>query len=249
MYFDANSLYPTAMLKPLPLNDFEWMNEDELEKWEEMLEKKGRGRVLEVDLEYPFHLHEKHNDYPLAPEKLMINDVEKLVPNLRDKKNMVLHAASLQQYLSLGMRLKKIHRGISFHEEAYMKPFIELNTKMRKAAKNTFEKDFYKLMSNAVYGKTLENVRNRQNVYIVNDPGKKRKMVSQPHFKSATHFNENICAIHMLKTEVELNKPIYCGASILELSKFYMFNFHYNYAKKKMAWIKSALYRYRFSDL
>ena len=119
-----------------------------------------------------------------------------------------------------------------------MKPFIELNTKMRKAAKNAFEKDFYKLMSNAVYGKTLENVRNRQNVHIVNNPAKKRKMVSQPHFKSVTHFNENLSAVHMLKTEVVLNKPVYCGASILDLSKFHMYDFHYFYAKKKWPELK-----------
>ena len=131
------------------------------------------------------------------------------------------------------MKLKKIHRGVSFFEEAFMKPFIELNTKIRTAAKNAFEKDFFKLMSNAVYGKTLENVRNRQNVYILNDPVKKRKYTSQPHFKSVTHFNQNLSAVHMLKTEVVLDKPVYCGASILDLSKYHMFDFHYNYAKKK----------------
>ena len=175
MYFDANSLYPTAMLQPLPLRDFQWMSEDELEKLEEILKTKNKGCVLEVDLEYPAHLYDEHNDYPLAPEKLLLNGVKKLVPTLLDKKNMVLYAASLQQYLFLGMKLKKIHRGISFDEKPYMKPFIELNTKMRKAAKNAFEKDFYKLMSNAVYGKTLENVRNRQNIDIVNNPAKKEK--------------------------------------------------------------------------
>ena len=111
-----------------------------------------------------------------------------------------------------------------------MKPFIELNTKMRTAAKNAFEKDFYKLMSNAVYGKTLENVRNRQNVYIINDPIRKKRLTSKPNFKSVTHFNKNLAAVHMGKTEIELNKPVYCGASILDLSKYHMFDFHYNYA-------------------
>ena len=180
------------MHRSFPLRDFEWMEEDKLTKWEEILQKDGKGCVLEVDLEYPSHLHDDHNDYPLAPEKLTINGVDKLTPNLQDKKNMVLHAASLQQYRSLGMKLQKIHRGIKFHEEEYMKPFIELNTKMRTAAKNAFEKNFYKLMSNSVYGKTLENVRNRQNVYIVNDPAHKSKYTSQPHFKSVTHFNHLI---------------------------------------------------------
>ena len=238
MYFDANSLYPTAMLQPLPLKGFEWMEKDELGTWKEILETEGEGCVLEVDLEYPENLHDEHNDYPLAPEKLKINGVKKLTPNLQDKTNMVLHAKSLQQYLSLGMRLKKIHAGIKFHEEAFMKPFIELNTKMRTAAKNSFEKDFYKLMSNAVYGKTLENVRNRQNVHIVNDENKKRKLTSQLHFKSVTHFNKNLAAVHMGKKEIELNKPVYCGATILDFSKFHMFDFHYNYAKPKWPKLK-----------
>ena len=160
------------------------------------METDRKGCVLEVDLEYPSHLHDDHNDYPLAPEKLNLNGVEKLTQIFKIKKNMVLHAASLQQYIFLGMKLQKIHRGIKFHEEEYMKPFIELNTKMRTAAKNAFEKDFYKLMSNAVYGKTLENVRNRQNVHIVNDPAKKKKLTSKPHFKSVTHFNQNLSTIN-----------------------------------------------------
>ena len=142
-YFDANSLYPTAMCKPLPLRDFEWMNEKELQNWETILKTDGKGCVLEVDLHYPQHLHDDHNDYPLAPERLKINGVEKLTPNLQDKKNMVLHAASLKQYLDLGLELQKIHAGVKFILEDYMRPFIELNTKMRTAAKNAFEKDFY----------------------------------------------------------------------------------------------------------
>ena len=140
MYFEANSLYPTAMLQPLPLKDFKWMGKDELENWKEILKTEGKGCVLEVDLEYPQNLHDDHNDYPLAPERCQINGVEKLTPNLQDKRNMILHVKRLQQYLSLGMKLKKIHAGAAFHEEAYMKPFIELNTKMRTAAANAFEK-------------------------------------------------------------------------------------------------------------
>ena len=154
MYFDANSLYPTAMLEPLPLKEFKWLRKDKLPRWKEFLEQEGVGCVLRVDLEYPLELHDKHNDYPLAPESLKIDGVKKLILNLWDKKSMVLHAKNLHQYLPLGMKLKKIHRGIKFREEAFMKPFIELNTKLRTAAKNDFEKNFYKLQSNAVYGKT-----------------------------------------------------------------------------------------------
>ena len=136
------------------------------------------------------------------------------------------------------MKLKKIHRGMKFREEAFMKPFIELNTKLRTAAKNDFEKNFYKLQSNAVYGKTLENVRNRVNVYITNDEKQKRRLTTQPHYKHSTHFNENLAAVHMGKIEIQLNKPVYCGAAILDLSKHLMFNFHYEYAKKKWKGLK-----------
>ena len=119
-----------------------------------------------------------------------------------------------------------------------MKPFIELNTKLRTAAKNKFEQNFYKGQSNNVYGKTMENVRNRGNVYLVNSEKAKQKLVAKPHFKHATHFGENLVVVHMGKVEIELNKPIYCGAAILDLSKCIMFNFHYEYAKKKWEKIK-----------
>ena len=168
----------------------------------------------------------------------MIDGVEKLIPNLMDKESMVLHAKSLHQYLSHGMKLKKIHRGIKFREKAFMKPFIELNTKLRTAAKNDCEKNFFKLISNSVYGKTLENVRNRVNVYITNDEKQKRRLNTQPHYKHSTHFNENLAAVHMEKIEVRLNKPVYCGASILDLSKHLMFSFHNEYAKKKWKGLK-----------
>ena len=238
MYLDANSLYPTTMLEPLPVDGFKWITKDELPRWKEFLEQEEVGCVLEVDLEYPSELHDEHNDYPLAPESLKIDGAKKLIPNLWDKKSMVLHAKSLHQYLSLGMKLKKSHRGIKFREEAFMKPFIELNTKLRTAAKNDFEKNFYKLQSNAVYGKILENVRNRVNVYITNDEKQKKRLTNQPHCKHSTHFNENLAAVHMGKIEVRLNKPVYCGASILDLSKHLMFNFHYEYAKKKWKGLK-----------
>ena len=93
-------------------------------------------------------------------------------------------------------------------------------------------------MSNSVYGKTLENVRNRVNVYITNDEKQKRRLAAKPHFKHATHFGEDIAAVHMGKIEVDLNKPVYCGASILDLSKNIMYRFHYGYAKEKWRGLK-----------
>ena len=221
------------MMQPLPVGEFEWMRESALKDWERIVNSENTGCTLEVDLEYPNHLHDFHDDFPLAPELLEVNGFQKLIPNLRDKEKMVLDGRSLQLFLSLGMKLKKIHRGIKFRKEAFMKPFIEHNTKLRTAAKNDFEKDLFKLGSNAVYGKTMENVRNRIDMKLVNDRKKKANLVKKINFKHATHFGEKLAAVHMRKTKVVLNKPIFCGAAILDLSKIHMFNFHYNYVKQK----------------
>ena len=146
-YLDANNLYGWAMMKPLPVGDFKWMEEKELKHWKDF------PCILEVDLEYPRDLHDLHNDYPLAPERLKIKNVEKLIPNLWDKEKYIVHHENLKLYLGLGLKVKKIHRGIKFRKKAWMKPYIELNTDLRANGKNDFEKDFFKLMNNSVFGK------------------------------------------------------------------------------------------------
>ncbi len=146
-YLDANNLYGWAMRHKLPVTDFRWMNEDELENW------RSKPCILEVDLEYPKELHDFHSEYPLAPEQLLIDKVKKLAPNLNNKKKYVLHHENLKLYLRLCLKLTKIHRGIAFVEEDFMKKYIDKNTKMREKATTDFEKDFYKLMNNSVFGK------------------------------------------------------------------------------------------------
>ena len=130
-----------------------WMKESELDNWREISSQEGRGCILDVDLEYPKELHNLHNNCPLAPERIVVNKVEKLIPNLWDKNKYVLHHRNLKQYLEMGMILTEIHRGISFDEDAWLKPYIEMNTKLRTEASNEFEKDFFKLMNNSVFGK------------------------------------------------------------------------------------------------
>ena len=137
IYLDVNNLYGWAMMKPLPVGGFEWMREDEKQNW------KNIPCILEVDLEYPKKLHDLHNDYPLVPERLKINNMEKLIPNLWDKEKYVVHHENLKLYLELGLKIKKIHRGIKFREEPWMRSYIELNTRLRTEAKNDFEKDFF----------------------------------------------------------------------------------------------------------
>ena len=228
IYLDDNNLYGAAMCKKLPTGGFKWMTEEEVKDWRTL-----GACVLEVDLEYSKELHDLHNEYPLAPERLTINKVEKLIPNLNNKKKYIIHYENLKLYESLGMKITHIHRGIKFEESAWMKPYIDLNTDLRAKAKNDFEKDFFKLLNNSVFGKTMENIRKRVNVTLVNSEKKAAKLTAKPNFKRCTIFHKNFCAIHMAKTQIYFNKPVYLGMCILDLSKTLMYDFHYNYIKPK----------------
>ena len=237
MYLDANNLYGCAMSEKLPIHSFKWLTSGEMEKlfnnrvvqvWEKT------PCILEVDLEYPENLHDLHNDYPFCPERVECkNGVEKLIPNLRNKTKYVIHYKNLIQCLKAGLKLKKIHRGIKFIESEWMKPYIEMNTNLRTKAKNNFEKDFFKLMNNSVFGKTMENIRNRVNVKLVNTQERLKKLSAKPNYKSCKIFNENLISVHMKKTSLTMNKPVYLGMCILDLSKTIMYDFHYNYIKPK----------------
>ena len=252
MYLDANNLYGWAMSQYLPTGGFEWLTEEEvdLSKYNDESEK---GLVLEVDLEYPEELHDLHNDYPLAAEKIKVTEdmlspycreiaekfkvkvglVEKLVPTLSNKERYVLHYRNLQLYMSLGLKLTKIHRALQFDQSPWLKPYIDFNTKKRAEAKNSFEKDFFKLMNNSVFGKTMENLRKRQDIKLVTDKGKLAKWASRPSFISSKIFNEDLVAVHKIKPTLTLNRPAYVGMCILDLSKTLMYDFHYNYIKSQ----------------
>ena len=190
-----------------------------------MLNLGKKGYIFEVDLEYPSDLWRTHNDYPLAPEKIIVNGVEKLICHFKPRKNYVVHYRNLRQYLEMGMRITAVHRGISFYQSSWMEPYIRKNTELRKTAANSFEKDFFKLMNNSVFGKTIENIRKRQNIFLMDDRKKAVKLTSRPNFHRATIFDKNLIAVHMKKTEVYFNKPVYVGQAILDLSKTLMFNF------------------------
>ena len=232
-YLDANNLYGWAMSQPLPVDGLEWMPACELPHWDFICEDDGIGCILEVDLEYPKVLHDSHNEYPLAPESVKINKVPKLIPNLQDKTNYILHYKNLQQCLNLGLKLTKVRRGIKFNEQAWLKDYIQLNTDLRKKGTTDFEKDFFKLMNNSVFGKTMENIRNRIDVRLVTKEEQLEKLAKKPNFDRVNIFTKDLVAVHMKKTTIELMKPIYLGMSILDLSKTLMYDFHYNYIKKK----------------
>ena len=251
-YLDMNNLYGWAISEYLPYEGFKWLkNIDEFDVMS-INEKSLTGYLLEVDLKYLNKLRKLHNDYPLAPEKLSVSndmlsnyckiiadkyeikvgDVKKLIPNLGNKTNYVVHYRNLQLYLSLGMKLTKIHRVLKFKQSDWMKKYIDFNTEKRMNAANDFEKDFFKLMINSVYGKTMENLRKRINVRLVNNAKDFLKYASKPTYITHKFFAENYSAIHEIKPVLILNKLIYVGFTVLALNKWKMYNFHYNFIKK-----------------
>ena len=153
-----------------------------------------------MDLEYPTELHDEHNEYPLAPEGVVVNGTRKLIPHLGGRKNYVVHYEALRQLLKYGLRITKIHRGIRFRESDFLSRYIASNTRSRTTAKNQFEKDFYKLANNSVFGKTMENVRERSKVRIVNglEEDKVLAYIARPNYKGAFQFAEsNLVSVNM----------------------------------------------------
>ena len=251
IYLDINNLFGCTMSEYLPYCKFKWLKN--VDRFDVMsIGKKSRtGCIFEVDLEYPDELHASRNDYPLTPEKLAASyeilsdyckkiadkygiefgDVKKSIPNLGKKMYYVLHYRDLQLYLSLGMKLTKIHRVLKFKQSDWMKRYIMFNTEKRKNAANSFEKDFFKLMVNSVYGKTMKNLKKRIKVRLVTNEKDFLKYTSKPTYISHKIFGKNYAAIHEIKPVLILNKPIYVGLTVLELSKWLMYDFHYNFIK------------------
>ena len=162
---------------------------------------------------------------------IKVGDVKKLMPNLGNKTKYVLHYRNLQLYLSLEMKLTKIHRVLKFKQSDWMKKNIDFNTEKRMTA-NDFEKDVFKLVINSVYGKTIENLRKKINVRLVNNKKDFLKYTSRPTYVTHELFDKDYAAIHEIKPVLVLNKPIYVGFTVLDLSKWNMYDFHYNFIKK-----------------
>ena len=238
-YLDMNNLFGWAMSEYLPYGEFEWLENIDAFDINSINDKNDTGYFLKVDLEYPDKLHELRNDYPLAPGKLVVSsdmlsrhckkiadkykikvgDVKQLIPNLGNKTKYVLHYKNLQLYLSLGMRLTKIHRVLKFKQSDRMKKYIDFNTDKRKNAANDFEKDFFKLMINSVYRTIMENLRKRINVRLVNNAKDFLKYTTRLTYVTHKMFGENYAAIHEIKPELILNNLIHVGFNVLDLSK------------------------------
>ena len=236
-YLDANSLYGAAMSEKLPINGFKWVNDISRinKEFVKSYYKKNsdKGYTLEADVDYPSKLHKLHSDIPFLPERMKIDKTQKLVCDLRDKKKYVVHISILKQALNHGLKLKKVHRVIEFNQEAWLKKYIDMNTELRMKASNDFEKDFFKLMNNAVFGKTMENVRKHRDIKLVKTDHKRNKLVSEPNYHKMKLISEDLSIIEMKKVKVKMKKPIYLGLSILEISKIIMYEFWYDYVLKK----------------
>ena len=236
---DANKLYEWTMSQKLPVNGFQWVknvskiNKDFIKNYNE---DGGIGYFLEVDIEYLRKLHDLHSDLRFLPERMKINKCSKLVCNLYDeKKNYVVCIRALKQALKHGLRLKKVHEAIAFYQKAWLKEYIKMNTEFRKKGKNDFDKDFFKLINNSVFGKTLQNVRKHRDIKLVTTDMRRNQLVSEPNYHTTKRFSQNLLAIEMEKIKVKMNKPVYLGLPILEISKTLIYEFWYDYMKPKYA--------------
>ena len=243
-YFDLNNLYGYCMMDSLPVGEFEWVTEIDSIRPETTAEY---GYTFEVDIEYPQELHEEHNDFPAAPERFQPpgSKYEKLVNHFLKKERYVANWRVLQMYQDMGCKITKIHRGIRYKVAPFMRDYLNLNTEKRKAAKNDFLKDYYKLMNNSVFGRTIMN-KEKFGEYEITNAKRYRWLMRKPHMvKNQTVINrcgncaelmlgdsgecdreENCCVmIEKHKTTVTLDQPIYVGVTITDLAKLRMYQF------------------------
>ena len=249
MYLDANNLYGHSMSKPLPYKNFKWSDNLTLD-----LNNLQTG-IYKVDIEIPKELHDKFMDYPLCPEikntpenmlseyQKYLNDKlnikynekdKKLILDLLPRKNYKVYYKNLEYYLKLGLKVTKVHRILTFDEKPFLKEYIDLNTELRKNSKNDHEKDLFKLMNNAIFGKSMENVLNRSNIKLINNnPEELLKLIKQPNFQNAYEISNRLCIVELRPIKTVFNKPIYMGDVILETSKLHMYEFWYDHLKVK----------------
>ena len=175
---------------------------------------------------------------------MKINKCTKLTCTIQNKENYIIHIRALKKTINHGLNLKKVHKVIEFDQEAWLKPYIDMNTDLRKQAKNDFQKEFFKLMNNSVFGKTIENVRNHRDIKIVTMDKPRSTLASEPNYHSTKYILKDVLIMEMKKTKVKMNKPIYVGQEILDLSKTLMYEFWYDYIKPKYGDKARLLYGY-----
>jgi len=259
IYLDCNNLYGYAMSEYLPLSNYKWNKKITLKELLKVNDNSDKGYIVSVNIKYPEHLHDKFSDYAPGVNNTSFHDspfmsnianelninsdnkVNKLIPNLYNKINYICHYRILKQFKQLGIEIMKVNKVLEFKQEPFIKDFIMFNTMKRAETKLDYEKELFKLLNNSIYGKTVENVEKRVDVKLVSDSKKFIKLVSKPNFNSFTIFNNNLCAVQLNKKRVKYDKPIPVGYSVLEISKYKMYDFHYNVIKKQYPDNKSKL--------
>ena len=254
-YVDANNLYGKSMSYKLPYKNFRWVKKEEFDLMDfSKIDPEGDTcYILEVDIHYPSHLHNYHNDYPLAVESKEIKEhqlspfnkkflelhnekfksCKKLVPDLNDKKNFVCSLKTLQLCAGKGLQIERIHRVLAADQTDFVTPYIEFNSLKRQTAKSDFEKDFFKLANNSIYGKFIESLRNRTNVQIVKDEKSAKRITPKPQFMGFHMLDKWTTVVQSVKRNLVLNKPIACGFIVLENAKNIMGEFWYDVLKPK----------------
>jgi len=248
--WDVINLYGYCMLSKVPCGNIQFLEYPENFDFRSVWHDDDTGYILEDDLQYPIELHDSHSDLPLAPEHLkvtpdMLSDYSNgdknfrgqvaHTPNLYDKKKYVLYLKNLQLYTQLGMNVLKIHTVLAFDQKAYLAPYILFNTEKCQQARSDFEKDLYKLLSNAVYGKTIEQLRNRMHIKLISDPDEAKRNIRKPTCNSFHIINEDLIMVHLGKQKIMMNKPIFAGMVILDIAKTVVYEMHYNYIHKKFS--------------
>lgn len=250
---DCNNLYGKAMSDYLPYKDFNWNSSISLADILKTPDDASTGYFVEVTLFYPPCFHDYHNDYPLAPEKRAIRfeelsacskniclkhdlkksvGTEKLMTTFHTKYNYVLHYRTLKLYVLLGLEVKKLHRTLQFTQAPIMRDYIAFNSMKRANATNDFDINFYKFLSNSLFGKTMERPENKTKIKLVSKIKTYEKLVANLNFKSCKIINENLVGCELKYPSIKIEKPFFLGMAILELSKTYMYDFHYNDMKR-----------------
>ena len=226
------------MSQKLPVRNFKWIEKGDISKFNEDFiknydENSDKEYIFEVDVKYPEKIRMLHSDLAFLPERMKINKCTKLTCTIQNKENYIKHIRALKQAINHGLKLKKVHKVIEFEQEAWLIPSIDMNTDLRKQAKNDFEKEFFKSINNSVFGKTIENRRNHRDIKIVTMDKRRSILASETHYHSTKYISKDLLIMEMKKTEVKMNKPIYLGQAILDLSKTLMYEFWYDYIKPK----------------
>ena len=191
------------------------------------------GYIFYVDIIYPKKLYELHKDLSFLPDRMEVNKVDQLVANVYDKNSYVIHIYALKQALNHGLILKKVYAIISFNHAAWLKPYIDMNAELRTQAKNNFEKDYFKLKNNSAFGKTMENIRKHRDIKLVNNDQKRKVLASEPNYHATKPISAKLLIMEMKKREFYMDKSIYLGQAILDISKALMYEFWYDYIKPK----------------